>query len=244
MVRPRQFQHAFSVAVNTPMHYQSSDAPLNYHKCKAFWHAVLFHGPMRTVEITWTPTFSKSFGLTPQSSQFIAAFWDIVATGHMSSNIRSIRIILASEGYRINDIATPVKVERTTFTDADLRRPTAEGDMRASGILNVLDIDYEGVGGERRFERDISHPLLTLELPSVAVLSAPDEFQESDWCNQAIANACGRALRILFPSADITVGGYIPIPTTAFQAEMKEAVARAQNLIHEVCDGVWSGMPT
>ena len=241
MVRPRKYQHELKVHMNRPMHYLCPDVDKNYSRCKAFWNAVLFHEPMRTVEVLWSPTFSRGFGLTPQSAQFILAFWETVATGHMSQKLRSIRIILASEGFRINDVATPVKVERTTFTDAELWRPTAEGDMRTSGILNVLDIDYEGVGGERRFEQDIAHPLLALELPTVAVVSAPKEFQESDWCNYAIANACGRALRILFPSADIMVGGYIPVPTTAFQAEMKEAVARAQNLIHEVCDGVWTG---
>lgn len=223
------------------MYYQSPCIETNYTKCKAFWNAVLFHEPMRTVEVIWAPTFSRGFGLTPQSAEFIAAFWSTVATGHMSHHIRSIRIILANTGFRINDLSTPVKVERTTFTESELWRPTAEGDMRASGILNVLDVDYEGLGGERRFPHDIAHPLLTLQLPTVAVISAPSEFQESDWCNTAIAAACGRALRILFPSADIHIGGYIPIPSTAFQAEMKEAVARAQNLIHEVCDGTWTG---
>lgn len=229
--RPRPHQTKLTLTVDTPMHDASPGAA-------AFWRAFLAHPIMQTIDIIWQPTFSVGFGLTHQSAEFIGAFWSTIADAvkgrfKLSPDLRRISIVLAPVAHRVHNLTASLSV--VPCEPRLLDRITAAGDMRASELLDIFDIDYAGTGCVRR-PVAFAHSLLELYLPRVAIVSAPREFAETGWCDEAIAAACGRALRLLFPAA--VIGG-VDVPMTAFQAEGSEEVARARNLIREVAAPVW-----
>jgi hypothetical protein len=231
--RPRPHQTKLVLTVDTPMFAEPElDAAL-------FWRAFLAHPIMQTIDIIWQPTFSVGFGLTNQSAEFIGAFWATLADAvkgcfNLSPALRRISIVLAPVAHRVHNLTASLSV--VPCKPRLLDRATAAGDMRASDLLDIFDIDYVGKGCARR-PVAFAYSLLELYLPRVAIVSAPREFAETGWCDEAIAAACGRALRLLFPAA--VIGDGVDVPMTAFQAEGLEEVARARNLIHEVGAPVW-----
>jgi hypothetical protein len=225
-VKPRLIQSRLTLnLVDEPDYRQSAD----------FWQTWLTHPPIREINITITPTFT-GLGLTSECMTLFGGLWTaiymhLVGDINISPNLQKIHISFAPVGWRL--FASSGALQSTTYEPAQLPRATPTCDLISSGLLELLETDYDGLVPPSTpinpyAERALR--LITLTVPREAIISAPNQYPEVSWRDVALAEAAGRCLRFLFPSADINCD---EIPNTMHRAEMAEIVARTKNFIRE-----------
>jgi hypothetical protein len=200
-----------------------------------FWRTWLCHGPIREINLTVSPTFT-GLGLTDECMSLFGGLWSaiyahLVGDITISPNLQRINITFAPVGWRL--FAASGALHSTPYTPDQMARAVPCGDLISSGLLELLEVDYSGLMPHTAPINpyvDRSLPLISLNIPDVAVISAPNQFPEVKWRDDALKAAAGRCLRFLAPSADISSAD---VPESMHRAEMAEIVARTKNFIRE-----------
>ncbi len=200
-----------------------------------FWRTWLCHGPIREIHITVSPTFT-GLGLTDECMSLFGGLWSaiyahLVGDIDISPNLQRISIIFAPVGWRL--FAASGALHSTPYTANQLVRAVPCGDLVSSSLIELLEVDYTGLMPHTAPINpyvDRSLPLISLNVPDVAIICAPNQFPETKWRDDALAAAAGRCLRFLVPSAEI---GFGDVPESMHRAEMAEIVARTKNFIRE-----------